>query len=491
MGLMGDALLEVKSLLKWSMLAACTVGPGTVIVCAKSGADFGLDLIWTLVAATFVAFLLQEEAARLSMCAGGEGGMPLGQALRMRFNTQNGIPAVCYVAVIGVFIGNCAYEANCFVGAVASLFVLYEDNWWFRLVTSVGTAVGTLLALFLGDVDQIGEALGVIVVGMSILFLVVALDVDFTGREFGEGLVPSIPSGSSVTVLSMVATTCIPFNMFLAASMVQNCPSTGQMQRGVAFASFMTCLISIMVVVVGSGIDLEPGTEFTVESLGESIRQSKGETAAYFFCIGLYAASYSSAIAMPLGIACTLKQVFLDGRNELPSASAAADSDGKEAPLLKGWTGGGSKFARFDSKGIYFRLSMVVCVVFATVVAAAGAPTVPVVFAAQVVNGILLPFLTVCLVLCVDEPRINPYPPNLFIMCCLMFAVFLTSLLAMHTILDVLSDMGALADIEGWNDDVNILTAACAAFVLTFGLTLYLGCRRTKRKRRESQILQG
>ena len=109
--------------------------------------------------------------------------------------------------------------------------------------------------------------------------------------------------------------------------------------------------------------------------------------------------------------------------------------------------------------------------------------------------------------------------------------------------------MGALADIEGWNDDVNILTAACAAFVLTarclprrerahahahahallrarsspslvsvpfsaftcssppvhwprtclsayvrvavvgttqFGLTLYLGCRRTKRKRRES-----
>ena len=41
-------------------------------------------------------------------------------------------------------------------------------------MTSVGTAVGTLLALFLGDVDQIGEALGVIVVGMSILFLVVA-----------------------------------------------------------------------------------------------------------------------------------------------------------------------------------------------------------------------------------------------------------------------------------------------------------------------------
>jgi hypothetical protein len=37
-GRCGSALMkEVVSLLKWSMLAATTVGPGTVVVCAKVG----------------------------------------------------------------------------------------------------------------------------------------------------------------------------------------------------------------------------------------------------------------------------------------------------------------------------------------------------------------------------------------------------------------------------------------------------------------------
>jgi len=48
-------LVEVFSLLKWSMLAACTIGPGTVIVCSKSGADFNLQLIWTLFIASYLA----------------------------------------------------------------------------------------------------------------------------------------------------------------------------------------------------------------------------------------------------------------------------------------------------------------------------------------------------------------------------------------------------------------------------------------------------
>ena len=52
---------QVLSLLKWSMLAACTIGPGTVVVCSKSGADYQLQLQWTLVAASFVAFVLQKE----------------------------------------------------------------------------------------------------------------------------------------------------------------------------------------------------------------------------------------------------------------------------------------------------------------------------------------------------------------------------------------------------------------------------------------------
>lgn len=38
---------EIGLLLHFSMLAACTIGPGTVVTCSKSGADFGLQLTCT------------------------------------------------------------------------------------------------------------------------------------------------------------------------------------------------------------------------------------------------------------------------------------------------------------------------------------------------------------------------------------------------------------------------------------------------------------
>ena len=50
---------EILSLLYWSMLAACTVGPGTVVTCARAGAEFQLSLIYVLVFASTMAYILQ------------------------------------------------------------------------------------------------------------------------------------------------------------------------------------------------------------------------------------------------------------------------------------------------------------------------------------------------------------------------------------------------------------------------------------------------
>ncbi len=55
---------EVLSLLYWSMLAACTVGPGTVVTCARAGAEFQLSLIYVLVFAPGMAYILQVGQSR-------------------------------------------------------------------------------------------------------------------------------------------------------------------------------------------------------------------------------------------------------------------------------------------------------------------------------------------------------------------------------------------------------------------------------------------
>ena len=52
---------EVVSMLYWTMLAACTVGPGTVVTCARAGAEFELSLIYVLIFASVLAYTLQDR----------------------------------------------------------------------------------------------------------------------------------------------------------------------------------------------------------------------------------------------------------------------------------------------------------------------------------------------------------------------------------------------------------------------------------------------
>ena len=71
---------EIGSLLYWTMLAACTVGPGTVVTCARAGAEYGYQLTWALIFASILAFTLQEGTARLTIVS----GKSLGQCLKIK-----------------------------------------------------------------------------------------------------------------------------------------------------------------------------------------------------------------------------------------------------------------------------------------------------------------------------------------------------------------------------------------------------------------------
>ena len=60
-----------------ALVAAASIGPGTVTACTLAGANFGCVLVWALVFATVATVILQDMAARLG--AGAQLG--LGEAL--------------------------------------------------------------------------------------------------------------------------------------------------------------------------------------------------------------------------------------------------------------------------------------------------------------------------------------------------------------------------------------------------------------------------
>jgi Mn2+/Fe2+ NRAMP family transporter len=265
---------QIFGVLSWTMLAASTVGPGSVVVCSKSGAEYGLSLLWCLVVACSVAYALLEAAARMVIVS----NISLGQAMISKFGANAGVPIICYLASAGVLVGNCFYSANSFAGGMSAAYILHENNPEFRWFVTIVWASGACGILLFGDVDFISSSLGIVVVLMTVTFGVSAAGIETDPVDFFTGMIPSIPHGSATLILSTVGTTAIPFNLFLAGNIAKG-NTINEMRFGVAVATMVSFVASTFITIVGSGLQASkvPGKEFEISDLVEVLRRTVGE----------------------------------------------------------------------------------------------------------------------------------------------------------------------------------------------------------------------
>ena len=179
---------EVASILYWMMLAACTVGPGTVVTCARAGAEFDLSLIWALVFATALAFTLQEGTARLTIVS----GRSLGQCLRVKYRHTTKVfntAIICWVVATLVIIGNTLIEANCWAGGIDAIMAIPGASQLqgsaavgLRVGSCIAYAVIVLVLLYFDKTEMLGICLGMVMMGMVTLFLIVVfyMGMDWT-----------------------------------------------------------------------------------------------------------------------------------------------------------------------------------------------------------------------------------------------------------------------------------------------------------------------
>ena len=185
---------EVASMMYWTMLAACTVGPGTVVTCARAGAEYDLSLIWALVFASTLAYTLQEGTARLTI----HSGLSLGQCLRTKYRHTAKIynsAIICWVVAGCVILGNTLYECNNWAGGIDAVMSMpgaseFDSENPEHETALTGIRVGCCLAyalivlvlLYRDKTDILGIFLGFIMMGMIILFIIVVslMDADWT-----------------------------------------------------------------------------------------------------------------------------------------------------------------------------------------------------------------------------------------------------------------------------------------------------------------------
>lgn len=305
-------------MLYWTMLAACTVGPGTVVTCARAGAEYDLSLIWALIFASILAYTLQEGTARLTIVS----GKSLGQCLRVKY--RHGAKfydtaVVCWLVAVFVFFGNTLYECNNWAGGIDAILAIpgLTNTNAIRIGSCVAYASVALALLYWDKVDMLGMFLGIVMMCMVALFFVVVVVMGLDMKLLALGLVPNIPSKKSEEsaepadiILSLVGTTSLGFNLFLGGSMAKG-KALESSQRGIAFSTISALEVSVLILIVGAGTFQEDSSEpFSIKMLADLIRSLIGEVGVFIFAVGFIAAALSSMLAVPLGAALTADSLF-------------------------------------------------------------------------------------------------------------------------------------------------------------------------------------
>ncbi|MAK36622.1 MAG: manganese transporter, partial [Flavobacteriaceae bacterium] len=347
-----------------TLVAAAFIGPGTVTVCTLAGVQFGYELLWALVLSIAATIVLQEMAARLGLVSGK------GLAANVKAHIQQ--PSLRLLAVLlmlsAILVGNAAYEAGNISGGALGLQAIFEDTTVmigsFQLnYLSILIGVIAFLLLYIGNYKVIERFLVGLVIVMSISFVLAAVLTQPNWLQVMQSVVvPKVPSESLLTVIALVGTTVVPYNLFLHASLVKekwNGPDNLKAARKDLYISIILGgLVSMAIVVCGAAI--QQTTVNNAADLAKGLEPLYGELASYVLGIGLFAAGITSAITAPMAAGYVARDCF-------------------------GWQAG-LKSSKFRA---VWMLILLLGVVFSSI----GFKSIEIIQFAQVANGVLLPII--------------------------------------------------------------------------------------------------
>ena len=353
------------------LVTAAFIGPGSIATASAAGANFGFVLLWALLFSLIATVVLQEMAARLGLVT-GEG---LSQALRTTFNNPALSRAAVLLVVAAIGVGNAAYEAGNISGAALGLQSLLPFS------TSVcALLIGGLAALLLagGGYKLLEPILIILVLIMSTVFVLTMLMIDLDLGAMMVGLFkPSMPSGSALTVVALIGTTVVPYNLFLHANIVQEKwrgTDTAQAikeSRGDTVISIgLGGLITLAVMSTSAVAFFNTGAQFSAASLATQLEPVLGTAANSFFAFGLMAAGLTSAITAPLAAAYAVTGAM-------------------------GWP--------TDFNDWRFKLIWMLVLAVGTLFAALGTKPIAAILFAQAANGILLPVTAIFLIIIMNR----------------------------------------------------------------------------------------
>ncbi len=346
---------------------------GGITTYSVAAAVYGYNLIWTLIPSFIVLIVIQEMNARMGIVTGK------GLADLIRENAGVKITFFIFVGLLIADIGNTTTE---FAGVAGSMEVFGVSK--YISVPIVGFLIWFLVVK---GTYKIAERIFLLFSVSLLMYVVSALMGKPHWGEIGHAIIHpemELNTHSISMIIGIIGTTIAPWMQFYMQSSV--------IEKGLKMKQYKYTLIDIVVGCVATVVVaffIMVACASTLHENGVQINEAKdaalalkplaGEFASQLFAFGLFIASVFSATILPLATAFYVCEAF-----------------GFEAGIDKKW----------DEAKEFYVLYTGILIIGAVIILVPNAPLIAISLWTQVINGMLLPVVLVCMILLVNNKKI-------------------------------------------------------------------------------------
>jgi Mn2+/Fe2+ NRAMP family transporter len=381
---MPDSKIKLRKFLKQLAIFFAILGPGIITgsvdndaggitTYSVAGAMYGYGLIWTLIPSFVVLLVIQEMNARM--------GIVTGKGLSDLIRENAGLKITFFI-FIGLLLSNIGNTTTEFAGVAGSMEIFGVSKY-----ISVPVVAVLVWLLVVKGTYKIAERIFLIFSVSLLTYVVSALMSKPHWSEIGSSIIHpqlAMNTQSLAMVIALVGTTIAPWMQFYMQSTV--------IEKGLKMKHYKYTLIDIAVgcvativvaffIMVACGSTLQPeGIQINeAKDAALALKPLAGALASQVFAFGLFVASVFSATILPLATAFYISEAF-----------------GFEAGIDKKW----------DEAKEFFTLYTGILIISAVIILIPNAPLIQISIWSQVINGILLPVVLVCMILLINNKKI-------------------------------------------------------------------------------------
>ena len=381
----------MKFLRRWKtriLLFFAVVGPGFITAnvdndaggiwtYSSAGAQFGHKLLWTMIPITLALIVVQEMTARM----GAVTGKGLSDLIREEFGFR-----ITFFMMTGILITNFGNVVAEFAGIAGSLELFGLSKY----ITVPVCAVIVWLIVVKGQYKSVEK----VFLAASFFYVTYIIAGVVAKPAWGDALLSTVKlparsawleQGYVYMVIGLVGTTIAPWMQFYLQSSIVEKGVTKRQYKASQIDVITGCVFTDVVawfIIVGCAATLYAHGYRNVQDAkdaAQALRPLAGDYAYILFSMGLFNASLFAASILPLSTAYTV-----------------CEGLGFESGVG----------LRFEEAPVFYWLYTILIIAGAGVILTPNLPLVKITILSQVVNGAVLPFVLIFMLLLINQKEL-------------------------------------------------------------------------------------